>query len=233
MGKMLKSVNEKKDILIVGTNHSKIVFINSENLTAFDEILLPSIPVSIHTHGTFDENYQLIVQTHDSIVSIKRGETEHKSIISRIVNTMVLFGTMVSLFKSIFVVYQLPLNRTKTSQIVYSSLENKIIFCNFEGEILNTVECQSRIKMLEPFFHSHKQLRAVIAVFGREIRFYDEKHMLDIVKFEKTIDWIKYGTYGKEEETLIVCFKDGTIAVQTFLETANFEHKMEYDSVPI
>uniref|UniRef100_A0A1I7TL82 BBS1 domain-containing protein n=1 Tax=Caenorhabditis tropicalis TaxID=1561998 RepID=A0A1I7TL82_9PELO len=209
IGKIPKSLNEVKDIVVIGTEHRKIML--SECFTTSDEFLLPSIPVSVLTHGTYDD-YQLFVLTRDSIIySIKRGDTEPKPIIvsQSMITSVALVGKM----------------------IVYSTSEYMIHFCNFEGEILNTVKCQSKIKMLEPFFHSHKQLRAVIAVFEKEIRMYDEHHMLDIVKYEKALGWVKYGTYGKEEGTLVVCYEDGLLAVQTFRRTANFEHKMEYDSV--
>uniref|UniRef100_A0A1I7UT14 BBS1 domain-containing protein n=1 Tax=Caenorhabditis tropicalis TaxID=1561998 RepID=A0A1I7UT14_9PELO len=212
MEKMLKSVAEGLDVLVLGTEHGDVLIVDSQAFTTLDEFLIHSIPATICTYGTFDVDFRVIVQTRDSLIySIKRGDTDHKPIIvsQSMITSMVLVG----------------------KSIVYATTDNLIHFCSFRGKKLNTVKCQSRVKMLEPFFYSHKQLYAVIAVFDKEIRMYNESYMLDIVKYEKPLDWVKYGTYGREDSSLIVCFKDGTLAVQIFRRTANFDHKMEYNQV--
>lgn len=61
--------------------------------------------------------------------------------------------------------------------------------------------------MLEPFYYAQKQLSGVFAMFEKEVRMYNETHLLDVLKFEKPISWIKFGCYGREDSTLITCFK--------------------------
>lgn len=86
--------------------------------------------------------------------------------------------------------------------------------------------------MLEPFIYPLKQLAAVIAVFDKEIRMYNEHYLLDTVQYEKPLAWVKYGCYGREDSTLVVAFKDGSIAIQIFRRKANFDTKLDYNQVP-
>ena len=61
--------------------------------------------------------------------------------------------------------------------------------------------------MIEPFYYETKQLSAVIAVFDKELRMYNDSYLLDVTKFQKPLAWVKYGCYGREDSSLIVCFK--------------------------
>ncbi|EGT57560.1 hypothetical protein CAEBREN_25891 [Caenorhabditis brenneri] len=210
--KMMKSMAESLDILIIGTEHCNLYFLDSQAFTLLHEVKLSSVPVSLCAYGSFDVDYRVFVQTRDSLIfSVKRDEENHQPIIvsQSMITSMVLMNKI----------------------IVYTTSDNLITFASFRGKKINTVKCKDKVKMLEPFSYTQKQLSAVIAVFEKEIRLYNDQYMLDVVQYEKPLAWVKFGLYGREDATLIVCFKDGTIAVQIFRRTAQFE-KQDYNYVP-
>ncbi|CAO4363662.1 unnamed protein product [Caenorhabditis nigoni] len=211
--KILKSKAEGLDIMVIATEHCDIFFLDSQAFTTLHHFKLPSVPVVIRGYGEFDVDWRLFVQTRDSLIyNLKRDTTELRPTI--ICQSMITSLILLNKF------------------LVYTTNDNIITFSSFRGKKINTVKCTEKIKMLEPFFYEHKQLSAVIAVFEKKIRMYNETHLLDTVEYQKPLNWVRYGMYGREDSTLVVCFKDGTIAIQIFRRNADFRSRTNYNEAP-
>ncbi|CAB3410752.1 unnamed protein product [Caenorhabditis bovis] len=214
VAKMEKSSAEVIDVLLIGTEHNALHIIDSQAFTILSTCILPSVPVSICTHGTYEVDYRLFVLTRDSrIFSIRR---EQKTADKPIITSPELITSFVRLKKFIAI----------------ATSDNRICFYTFKGKKMNQVKCEKKIRLLERFEYKQKQYAAVIAMFDNELRLYDEGYMLDILKFDKTLSWIKFGNYGREEGALVICFKDGSVCVRMFRRLANFDEKMDFNPRP-
>ncbi|KAF1769658.1 hypothetical protein GCK72_001475 [Caenorhabditis remanei] len=213
IAKLTKSAADIMDILVFGTEHCDVFLIDGQAFTIIQQIKLQSVPVTIRTYGYFDVDYRIFVHTRDSLIfSIKRNDTEYKPIIvsQSMITSMILHN----------------------KSIVYTTTEDHITFCNFKGKKTGRAKCKDKVKMIEPFYYETKQLSAVIAVFDKELRMYNDSYLLDVTKFQKPLAWVKYGCYGREDSSLIVCFKDGTLGIQIFRRTANFDIRKDFNEVP-
>ena len=61
-----------------------------------------------------------------------------------------------------------------------------------------------------------------VALENRQIHFYNNKILADIIETDDVITSIKYGRYGREDNTLIMVSRSGFLIVQILKRTAKF-----------
>ncbi|CAD6184612.1 unnamed protein product [Caenorhabditis auriculariae] len=212
--KMEKSTAEVIDVLLIGTEHGKLHVVDSQAFTHLTSCSFPSPPVQIVTYGSYDVDYRVFVLTRDAMIyAVKRTQTSCGRPL--VVSTCPILS-MVRMKKL----------------LVTASSDNTVNFYNFKGKKITEVRCDKKPIMLENFEYTQKQFTAVLVMFEQEIRMYNENYLLDVLKFDKPLSWIKYGHYGREEGALVICFKDGSVCVRMFRRKANFDEKRDLNPHP-
>uniref|UniRef100_A0A915BCB5 Bardet-Biedl syndrome 1 N-terminal domain-containing protein n=1 Tax=Parascaris univalens TaxID=6257 RepID=A0A915BCB5_PARUN len=67
---------------------------------------------------------------------------------------------------------------------------------------------------------------------SKQIRIYQELSLMDRLKIDSSIKWIRYGPMGREEGALIIGTKTGGLIVKLFRRTAKFDEKYEESGPP-
>ncbi|CAI5438822.1 unnamed protein product [Caenorhabditis angaria] len=214
VSKMVRSSADKIDVFLIGTEHSMVYLVDSQAYQIIGCCSVPSPPVTICPYGNYDVDFRLIVLTRDSCVySIKRDQTEATK---PIINSASMITSIIRINK----------------MVVYTTADNTISFNTLKGKKINTIKCEQKVKMLEVFEYTQKQYTAVLAMFEKEVHMYNESYLLDVLKFDRQLAWIKYGGYGREEGALIICFKDGSVNVRMWRRLATFDEKMDFNPRP-
>ncbi|VDM68404.1 unnamed protein product, partial [Strongylus vulgaris] len=105
-------------------------------------------------------------------------------------------------------------------------------FYSFAGKCLNTVSTGEPIKGLEPFHYAPKQFEGVLVLLENQIRLYTHLNLLDIVKVERSLSWIKFGQFGREEGALILGTRDGGLLVKLFRRKASLDDRIDISAPP-
>ncbi|GMT31134.1 hypothetical protein PFISCL1PPCAC_22430, partial [Pristionchus fissidentatus] len=98
--------------------------------------------------------------------------------------------------------------------------DNRITYYDFKGRRLKEFRTTQRIIGLETFFYEPRQYSNLMVAFQREICMYNENSLVDTLKIDADIKWIKFGAFGREEAALIVGTKPGGLIVKLFRRMA-------------
>ena len=71
-----------------------------------------------------------------------------------------------------------------------------------------------------------------VALDNRQIHLYQDRHRVDVLEMDDTIVAMKYGRFGREDNTLIMISRTGSLTVKILKRTAKFAIK-EFDETPV
>lgn len=57
---------------------------------------------------------------------------------------------------------------------------------------------------VEPFAYEPRQYTGVLVAVKNEVRLYMDQMLVDTIKLDNRVEWIKYGQIGREEGGLII-----------------------------
>jgi len=89
----------------------------------------------------------------------------------------------------------------------------------------------SEISVLEPFETkiNNKMFRgAIVALKNGEIRFYNEKVLLVLIKIPEKIIGLKYGQYVKEPDNLVIITESGALLIKTLNKNVQLDVRKLY-----
>ncbi|XGW23354.1 hypothetical protein V3C99_005526 [Haemonchus contortus] len=204
-----KSSTDNIDVLVFGTERGTVRAVDSQAFQIIADCRIPGIPVQIVTYGVFDIDYRIFVSTRDGqIFSIKRDQTvKEKPIIT--CKTHIVGFTRIN------------------KMIAVATTSHMLMFFSFAGKCLNTISLGEPIKGLELFQYAPKQFEGVLVLLESQIRLYTHLHLLDIMKLDRPLSWMKFGPFGREEGALIVGTKDGGLLVKLFRRKASLDEKID------
>uniref|UniRef100_A0AC35U5X1 BBS1 domain-containing protein n=1 Tax=Rhabditophanes sp. KR3021 TaxID=114890 RepID=A0AC35U5X1_9BILA len=104
-------------------------------------------------------------------------------------------------------------------------MDNVIYYYTTKGKKIHEFTPGGDITCIEPFFYNPKQYYGLFVVVGNEIRLYIDYLLVDRIKSEAQVSWIKFGGLGREEAVLIIVSKTGSLAVKMFKRTAVLDDK--------
>ncbi|CAI4227570.1 unnamed protein product [Auanema sp. JU1783] len=210
-----KSTADNLDMLVCGTEYGSIHIIDSQAFSTVSTINLPSVPVSIVPYGVYDVDYRIFVSTRSSqIFSLKRDMENVKPIIT-CRSSIIGFARL-----------------NKTLAVVCSN--NTLTYYSFKGKFLNSIKIkEGEVQSIEPFHYAPKQYSGVLIMLSNEIRLYNDQYLLDVIKSDKSLQWIKFGQFGREEATLIMGTQDGGILVKLFRRVATFKEQQDVNPHPM
>ncbi|KAK6729924.1 hypothetical protein RB195_006773 [Necator americanus] len=209
-----KSSMDNIDVLVVGTELGMIRIVDSQAFQILADCRIPGIPVQIVTYGVFDIEYRLFVSTRDgNIFSIKRDQTVREKPIISCKMDIISFARV-------------------HKMLAVATTDHMLQFYSFGGKCLNAVSIGSPIKGLEPFHYAPKQFEGVLVLLENQVRLYTHLNLLDIVKIERQLSWIKFGQFGREEGALILGTRDGGLVVKLFRRKASLDERIDLAAPP-
>ncbi|TMS40176.1 hypothetical protein L596_006588 [Steinernema carpocapsae] len=195
---------ETADTFVIATENGNIYIVDPYAYHVLEHVVVPTAPVFLLSNGAYDVEYRIAIVTRDSEVYImKRGIVSNKPVIS-----------MRSDIVSVCMVKK---------QLVLACNDCSVSFYSLKGKLYNRMKMDQPIVCLEPFFYTPRQYSGVFVVHAKEIKLYTEMNMVDSIRTQNTIKWIKYGKFGREEGGLVIGFLGGGLAMSTFRRTANLE----------
>uniref|UniRef100_A0A914XYE6 Bardet-Biedl syndrome 1 N-terminal domain-containing protein n=1 Tax=Panagrolaimus superbus TaxID=310955 RepID=A0A914XYE6_9BILA len=112
--------------------------------------------------------------------------------------------------------YVTAICQTQT-QIVIACRNNQLIFSIID---------------LEAFHYRPRLYSGALVAFRNRIDLYIDGQVIDTLKFDCPIKWLKYGKMGREEAVLIVGHKDTAIGLHVFRRTAVLENSKQQAGPP-
>ncbi|KAK6015185.1 hypothetical protein OSTOST_19393, partial [Ostertagia ostertagi] len=174
----------------------------TEIIVPIKEIQSPIEISKMKNLGVFDIDYRIFVSTRDgNIFSIKRDQTvKEKPIIS--CKTNIVSFTRIN------------------KMLAVATTNNMLMFFSFAGKCLNTISLGEPIRGLELFQYAPKQFEGVLVLLENQIRLYTHLHLLDIMRFDRPLSWIKFGPF------------EGGLLVKLFRRKASLDEKIDLAPQP-
>jgi Bardet-Biedl syndrome 1 protein len=63
----------------------------------------------------------------------------------------------------------------------------------------------------------------VVALSNGEVRLYNKKHLVSTLKSQDVVTAMRFGPYGREEASLILCYKSGALAIKMLQRQAKLD----------
>ncbi|TKR89691.1 hypothetical protein L596_013755 [Steinernema carpocapsae] len=189
---------------VIATETGHIYIVDPSAYHVLAHVKIPSAPVFLVTYGVYNDNYKIAVVTRDSEVFImKRGTVSEKPVISTA--TDIVSACMVK------------------KLLILACIDYTVSFYTLKGALHHRMQLDKPVIGLEPFFYASKQYSGVFVVHQKEIKLYTDLNLVDTIRTQKPIKWIKFGKYGREDGNLVIGFQGRGLAIATFRRTADLE----------
>ncbi|VDM51690.1 unnamed protein product [Angiostrongylus costaricensis] len=210
---MPKSTIDNLEVLVFGTERGMVFVVDSQAFQVIAECQISGVPVQIVTYGVFDVEYRCFVSTRNgNIFCVKRAQTVKEKPIISCKTDIVSFNIL--------------------NKIVLATTDHMLFFYSFAGKCLNSIAIGESINGLEPFRYAPKQFEGILVLLENQIRLYTHLHLLDIIKTERSLSWMKFGQFGREEGALIVGTSDGGLFVKLFRRKASLDERVDLAAPP-
>ncbi|GMT00921.1 hypothetical protein PENTCL1PPCAC_23095, partial [Pristionchus entomophagus] len=192
------------DVVVMGCENGDICFLDTQAFQILASINLGSPIVFLVCSGSYDVDFRVFATTRNGgIYAIRRdnlsaGEAKQLASLTRRIVSIKMFAKILAV----------------------ATDDNKITYYNLKGKRLKEIRTPSRIIGLETFTYEPKQYSNLMVAFQREICMYSENSLVDTLKVDADIKWIKFGSFGREEAALIIGTKSGGIIVKLFRRMA-------------
>ncbi|XP_015781320.1 Bardet-Biedl syndrome 1 protein-like isoform X2 [Tetranychus urticae] len=201
-----KTVDEDNNLncLIIGTENKDILIIEPDAFTILTSVQLPSIPVFLEISGLFNVEYRVIVSCRDAcIYTIKRG------------------------FKTGRLCVQLnsqPVGLVRyNNNIIVGTMDQCLSCFTINGNCVWKINQQSGITCLTAIEVEILGLTLIaVALESRTVVFYNGKSKVDTIETENVITSMKFGRYGREDNTLVMVSRSGSLSIRILKRTAKF-----------
>ncbi len=187
--------------LVAATECGIMYVIDHANNKIIAKFKIPSTPYQLITVGAFDVDYRIHVLTRENIIyTFKNGELQN-SIIEVCQKVM----GMVRTEKSIIVA------TINSSLYAYHVTGKKNFTLQFPAQILciETMEIRQSLKNYRGY---------CISLRNGEVRTYNEKVLLHVLKYSENIAAMKFGKFGPEDNCLIMLSDSGTLIVKSLVK---------------
>lgn len=168
------------------------------------QIQLTSVPVFIEVSGLFDVEYRLIVSCRDAnIYTIKRGFKTGRLCVQ-------LNSQPVGLLRS-------------HNNIIVACLDGTLSCYTTNGNCIWKLQQPAGITAVAAIDIEILGLSLIaVALDNKEIHFYNNKIRVDKFVTESVITSMKFGRYGREDNTLVMVSRSGHLSIRIIKRTAKF-----------
>lgn len=197
--------------IVVGTEGGNIFIIDSSGSKILNKLQLDNVPNCLAIYGAYESDYRIYVACRNEYMYlISNGEVVIASsfqISAKAISIIRLdSGLYMTTFNNYYICYDPSLkNRRKFSLKLPTNIYCMEI-CHLKNNIAN------------------KNFKGIlIGLSNNEIRLYNKKILVTIVNIPETIMGIKFGSYGKYDNVLIIVSDKGSIYSKLLKTDKNLE----------
>jgi Bardet-Biedl syndrome 1 protein len=191
--------------IIVGTEGMFVFVIDHSGSKIISKFKIPDTPFQILAVGAYDIDYRLHIATRNNkIYTIKNGELT--TVIIDVPNKII--GTV----------------RTDKSLIV-ATVDDYYQSYTPQGKKNFSIKMPHSISNLEILDASRtRNFKGVILTLKNgEIRLYNEKNLINILKLSENIFGVKFGKFCKDEERLVIITESGSLIIKSLSQNINLD----------
>ncbi|KAK8384168.1 hypothetical protein O3P69_009121 [Scylla paramamosain] len=191
--------------LVLGTESANIFILDPEAFTILNSMSLPSVPVFLSVTGLYDVEYRIIVACRNGqIYTLKRGTKIGRP-------TAELTSQPVGLIR-----------RDKT--VIVATMDHHLHSFNNKGKRLWCIKLPGAVLCLECLELRTLSLTLVaLALADNRVLIYRDKHLVDTIHTEDRVSAMRFGRFGREDNTLVLVLKGGGLVVKILKRTARFD----------
>uniref|UniRef100_A0A7S1IQI7 Bardet-Biedl syndrome 1 N-terminal domain-containing protein n=1 Tax=Eutreptiella gymnastica TaxID=73025 RepID=A0A7S1IQI7_9EUGL len=191
--------------LVIGTENCRILILDPTGSSIMKKVSLPSIPAFIVATGLYDVDYRIVVACRNgNIYTVRDGELTGVVIelesqpcgLCR-VDKSIMVGTMANVMHSYHV-------KGKKQYSVYMP-------CGITNMTALSMETMRTTKA------------TIVALANGEIRVYNAKSLIHTLQTNDIITGLKFGKYAREDNTLVIAYRSGTIHIKMLPRLASLE----------
>ena len=185
--KKVENSKNETDVIVVGTELGSIFWIDSQAYSILNHFQINGTPDKIFTHGQYDLESRTFVCTRESDIIVLKKNTQGEITSSSI--------PMKSPILSI---------AANKNHIVLATKKNTLIFCTFKGKKQSEVQLSEPVIDMETFFYEPRQYSGLLVAFKNHVSIYIDQFVVDTLKVDADVEWIKFGRFGREDAVLII-----------------------------
>ena len=187
---------EPESYLIVGTENSSIFIINPSENKIIEKGKLPGVPFLISTNGCYESEHKIIIADRGCNIYILKK--------TKINKTIIVSQPMINLLTSDKYIYLGTIGKNYIS-LKYGGLEE---FSITQPNIITSMELAKREINLDTLI--------LIATKDAELRIYNHKKLIYVLKIGDNIFGMKFGSFGDRNECIVMCTYGGALLVKYF-----------------
>merc|ERR1719409_724606 len=192
-------------MLVLGTENKMVYILDSSALNIAQKIELDAVPSFMSVLGLYDVEYRITVACRDGhIYTIKNGQ---------VLSTVIELETQ-------------PVGLVRYDKNIYVGCMDNVIHCfHFKGKKNHSIYLQSPISAMSLLQVTKTRVAKalLVALNNGEVRLYNGKHLITVVKTNDIVTGIKLGTFGREEGSMVLSLKSGALMVKILQRNANLE----------
>eukprot|EP00735_Rhodelphis_limneticus_P001522 TRINITY_DN12154_c0_g1::TRINITY_DN12154_c0_g1_i1::g.26505::m.26505 TRINITY_DN12154_c0_g1::TRINITY_DN12154_c0_g1_i1::g.26505 ORF type:complete len:585 (-),score=107.23,sp/Q3V3N7/BBS1_MOUSE/40.00/1e-141,BBS1/PF14779.1/2.4e-77,BBS2_Mid/PF14783.1/4,BBS2_Mid/PF14783.1/91,BBS2_Mid/PF14783.1/2.8e+02,BBS2_Mid/PF14783.1/3.9,PHTB1_N/PF14727.1/1.2e+03,PHTB1_N/PF14727.1/1.6e+02,PHTB1_N/PF14727.1/3.2 TRINITY_DN12154_c0_g1_i1:527-2281(-) len=191
--------------LVIGTESGHIMILEPNGQSVKKTIAVKGTPAFLAISGLQDVEYRICVATRDGkVYSIKNGEVT---------------GNVIELESQ-------PCGLLRSGKcIIVACMGNVVHSFHLKGKKNYSLYLPAPVTNIELI--SSKISRSIkalaVALANREIRIYNEKHLVTTLMAPDVVTAMRFGRYGREDHTLITVYKNGALSIKMLPRTTNLE----------
>ena len=194
--------------LVIGTENCSIYIIDYTKKKPLSDIKLPEVPFLIQCQGGYNTEHTILVGDRGCTVYVIKKDI--------ITNKCIIPQPLVSLIIT-------PKN------FYVGTISNNYISYNFTGDKIFSIIQPAVITCMEFYYRKIEDLPIVIiALKNQEVRFYNNKILLIVMKVHDNIFGMKFGRYATVDDCLVLFTYSGSLIVKTFGKENKFS-KLKYE----
>ena len=194
--------------LVIGTENCTIYIIEYTNKKPLCQIRLPEVPFLIVCQGGYKSDHTILVGDRGCTIYVIKKD----SIVNKFIMPQPLVGLVIA-----------PKN------FYVGTMSNNYISYNFNGDKVFSIIQPAIISCMEFYYRKSEDLPIVIiALKNKEVRFYNDKNLLIVMKVNDNIFGMKYGKYATTDDCLVLFTYSGSLIVKTFGKENKFS-KLKYE----
>ena len=194
--------------LVIGTENCTIYIIEYTNKKPLCQIRLPEVPFLIVCQGGYKSDHTILVGDRGCTIYVIKKD----SIVNKFIMPQPLVGLVIA-----------PKN------FYVGTMSNNYISYNFNGDKVFSIIQPAIISCMEFYYRKSEDLPIVIiALKNKEVRFYNDKNLLIVMKVNDNIFGMKYGKYATTDDCLVLFTYSGSLIVKTFGKENRFS-KLKYE----
>lgn len=201
-----KSIAQEKQVcyLIIGTENCDLFIIEPDAFTVIQSMKLQSVPVFLEVSGGYDVEYRIMVNCRDGhIYTIKRNLKQPRL--------------------SVQLTSQACAMAKMNSNMVIACIDTTLSCYSSKGNCLWSIKQPAAVKCMAAVNIDMFGIRMIaVALANKEIIFYCEKNVFDTLLMDEVICSIKFGRFGREDNTLVLVGESGALTIMILKRTAKF-----------